>query len=92
MGQLRPVIHKNKLLKISNKFNIYAIYNILNKSNLCYISVIFNKCAISTICYIFAISVMFEISDLSDFYNIDHCHIMGQNLHFVSEHYNNIPL
>jgi hypothetical protein len=70
MGQLRPVIHKNKLLKISNKFNIYAIYNILNKSNLCYISVIFNKYAISNMLYIrIIISNMFYISN---FYDIDH--------------------
>jgi hypothetical protein len=43
-------IHKNKLLKILNKSNIYAIYDILNK---CIIS------DISAICYIFVISVIF---------------------------------
>jgi hypothetical protein len=50
-------IHKNKLLKILNKSNIYAIYDILNK---CIIS------DISAICYIFVISVMSDISDICD--------------------------
>jgi hypothetical protein len=53
-------IHKNNLLKILNKSNIYAIYDILNK---CIIS------DISAICYIFVISVMSDISDICD---IDH--------------------